>query len=400
MTKDVLLGLDLGTTSARAVLIDQNGKILVSHAAEYPMTTVQPGWAEQDPEAWEVAAFDALRACVYAAPDRAAIRGIGLTGQMHGATLLDAKGQLIRSAIIWCDQRTGTERKAIEDEIGLREVMARTANLPLEGFTAPKLLWVRRHEPEIYKEIRRVLLPKDFIRLRLTGGAVTDVADASGTGLFDVVNRRWSETMASDLEIPLDWLPEVVESPTQTGAVTAAVADDLGLPAGTPVAAGAGDQAAGGIAAGVVAAGDGLVTVGSSGVVSIASNHPEFDPEGRVHTFCHALPDAWLVMGVTQAAGISLTWLRDTLGYRDASNLGSYEALTREAGDSPAGSRGLIWLPYLQGERTPHLDSNARGVLFGLSTAHTRSDVVRAGLEGGAFSLRDGLEVIKALGHR
>ena len=397
MTDDLLLGLDLGTTSARAVLTDRDGRILATVAAEYPMHTPRPGWAEQDPDAWERAALEALGACVQVAPDPSAIRGIGLTGQMHGATLLDEREQSIRPAILWCDQRTGAQRQAIECEIGLAEVIARTANPPLEGFTAPKLLWVREHEPDAYARIRRVLLPKDFVRLRLTGEAAADVADASGTALFDVAKRKWSGAMARDLDIPLEWLPRAVESPEPAGALTVAAAEALGLPAGLPVAAGAGDQAAGGVAAGIVAAGDALVTIGSSGVVFVASDRPRIDPAGRVHTFCHALPETWHVMGVTQGAGISLRWVRDTLGAREAGG-DSYDSLTREAAASPAGSRGLIWLPYLQGERTPHLDPNARAVLFGLTTAHGRGDVVRAVLEGVAFSLRDGLEIIQELG--
>ena len=398
MNDDVLLGLDLGTTSARAVLVARDGRILATHAAEYPMDTPRPGWAEQDPDAWERAAFEALGACVRAAPDPSAIQGIGLTGQMHGATLLDERDRSIRPAILWCDQRTGAQRQAIERQIGLAEVIARTANPPLEGFTAPKLLWVREHEPESYARIRRVLLPKDFIRLRLTDEVATDVADASGTALFDVANRAWSEAMARDLSVPLEWLPRAVESSEPAGALTAAAAEALGLPAGLPVAAGAGDQAAGGVAAGIVAEGDVLVTIGSSGVVFVASDRPRIDPAGRVHTFCHASPGTWHVMGVTQGAGISLRWIRDTLGARDADGGDPYDALTREASSSPAGSRGLVWLPYLQGERTPHLDPNARGVLFGLTTAHGRGDVVRAVLEGVAFSLRDGLEIIQELG--
>ena len=398
MNDDVLLGLDLGTTSARAVLTARDGQILATHAAEYPMDTPQPGWAEQDPDAWERAAFEALGACVRAAPDPSAIQGIGLTGQMHGATLLDERDRSIRPAILWCDQRTGAQRQAIERQIGLAEVIARTANPPLEGFTAPKLLWVREHEPESYARIRRVLLPKDFIRLRLTDEVATDVADASGTALFDVANRAWSEAMARDLSVPLEWLPRAVESSEPAGALTAAAAEALGLPAGLPVAAGAGDQAAGGVAAGIVAEGDVLVTIGSSGVVFVASDRPRIDPAGRVHTFCHASPGTWHVMGVTQGAGISLRWIRDTLGARDADGGDPYDALTREAFSSPAGSRGLVWLPYLQGERTPHLDPNARGVLFGLTTAHGRGDVVRAVLEGVGFSLRDGLEIIQELG--
>ena len=340
MTDQLLLGLDLGTTGARAVLVDRDGALRASHSADYPMATPHPGWAEQDPDAWEAAAFEALRACAATAPDPTAVAGIGLTGQMHGATLLDADDRPVRPAIIWCDQRTGPQRREIEDVIGADEVVARTANPPLEGFTAPKLRWVREHEPRCYASIRRVLLPKDFIRFRLSGQAATDVADASGTALFDVRRRRWSEAMLRDLEVPAEWLPTVYESPARAGTLSGAPAERLGLPAGLPIAAGAGDQAAGGVAAGVIEPGDALVTIGSSGVVFAAADRPLVDPRGR----------------------------------------------------------GLVWLPYLQGERTPHLDPNARGVLFGLTSAHTRGDVVRAVMEGVAFSLRDGMEIIRELG--
>ena len=403
MTDQLLLGLDLGTTGARAVLVDRDGALRASHSADYPMATPRPGWAEQDPGAWEAAAFEALRACAATAPDPTAVAGIGLTGQMHGATLLDADDRPVRPAIIWCDQRTGPQRREIEDAIGADEVVARTANPPLEGFTAPKLRWVREHEPRCYASIRRVLLPKDFIRFRLSGQAATDVADASGTALFDVRRRRWSEAMLRDLEVPAEWLPTVYESPARAGTLSGAPAERLRLPAGLPIAAGAGDQAAGGVAAGVIEPGDALVTIGSSGVVFAAADRPLVDPRGRVHTFCHALPAAWHVMGVTQGAGLSLRWARDTFGQdivAEASGRGvdPYELLTAEAAGSPPGGRGLVWLPYLQGERTPHLDPNARGVLFGLTSAHTRGDVVRAMMEGVAFSLRDGMDIIRELG--
>jgi len=400
-----LLGLDLGTTGARAVLADTSGAVRFSREVAYPLRTPHPGWAEQDPDGWEHAAFDALASAAAAAPDRSGIAAIGLTGQMHGATLLDARDRPVRPAIIWCDQRTAPQRRAMEAQIGLPEIIARTGNPPLEGFTAPKLLWVRDHEPAVHARIRRLLLPKDFIRLRLTGAALTDVADASGTGLFDVRRRTWSEAMLRDLDLPRTWLADVVESPAVAGRLTADAARRLDLPPGTPVAAGAGDQAAGAVAAGIVAPGDAVVTIGSSGVVFAATAAPQIDPAGRVHTFCHAVPAMWEVMGVTQGAGLSLRWFRDTLAGDVRADvpqrgLDPYELLTREAATAPPGSRGLVWLPYLQGERTPHLDASARGVLFGLTTAHARSDVVRAIMEGVACSLRDCLQIIRGLGIR
>ncbi len=403
MNSRLLIGIDVGTTGARGVLIDAHGTILHSREFTYPLHTPRPGWAEQDAEDWERAAFDSLSAAASAAPGRTRIAAIGLTGQMHGATLLDHDDRPIRPAIIWCDQRTGPQRKAIEATVGLAEVIARTGNPPLEGFTAPKLHWVREHEPQAYARIARVLLPKDFIRLRLSDVAASDVADASGTALFDVARRAWSSEMLRDLEVPAEWLPAVHESPAVAGHLSASAADRADLSPGLPIAAGAGDQAAGAVAAGVVEPGDALVTLGSSGVVFAATDQPLIDSEGRVHTFCHALPRTWHVMGVTQGAGLSLRWLRDRMSPDVAAHAAAigrdpYELLTEEAAASPPGSRGLIWLPYLQGERTPHLDPDARGVLFGLTAAHQRCDVIRAVLEGVAFSLRDGLEIIRALG--
>jgi xylulokinase len=393
MSTASIIGLDLGTTGARAVLVDTSGATLAVHESTYDLHTPRPGWAEQSPESWEAAAFEAL-AAVASRVDRADdVRAIGLTGQMHGLTLLDRAQQPIRDAILWCDLRTGPQRRELEDRLGVPRLIEHTGNLPLEGFQAPKLAWVRTHEPHLLARTAHVLLPKDFIRLRLSDECWTDVSDASGTGYFDSATRRWSNEMLVALEIDPSWLPEVRESPQTAGRLTAAAAERLGLAPGIPIAAGAGDQPAGALAAGIVAEGDAAVTIGSSGVVFAAASTYGAAPDGRVQTGAHALPQRWYLMGVTQAAGLSLRWLRDTFMPEAA-----YTELVSEADGSPPGSRGLLWLPYLQGERTPHLDVDARGALVGLTTAHSRADVVRAVLEGVAFSLRDAAQAIQGVG--
>lgn len=393
MSTPTVIGLDLGTTGARAVLAGVSGATLAVHEAPYDMHTPRPGWAEQSPEDWEQAAFTALSAVASRAECADEVRAIGLTGQMHGLTLLDRTQQPLRDAILWCDLRTGPQRRELEDAIGVPTLVRHTGNLPLEGFQAPKLLWVRRNEPDLLERTAHVLLPKDFIRLRLSGECLTDVSDASGTGYFDSAARRWSAEMVDLLAIDRAWLPEIRESPEFAGRLTPAAAKRLGLRPGIPIAAGAGDQPAGAVAAGVVAEGDAAVTIGSSGVVFAAASAYGAAPDGRIQVGAHALPQRWYLMGVTQAAGLSLRWLRDTFipGI-------SYDQLVPEATDSPPGSRGLLWLPYLQGERTPHLDANARGALVGLTTAHGRADIVRAVLEGVAFSLRDAAWAIQGVG--
>ena len=393
MSTAAVIGLDLGTTGARAVLADISGATLAVHESPYELLTPRPGWAEQSPEAWEEAAFAALAAVASQAERADDVRAIGLTGQMHGLTLLDRAQRPLRDAILWCDLRTGPQRRELENTLGVPTLIRHTGNLPLEGFQAPKLVWVRAHEPRLLERTAHLLLPKDFIRLRLSGECWTDVSDASGTGYFDSATRRWSDAMLDALEIDSAWLPELRESPQTAGRLTPAAAKRLGLLPGIPIAAGAGDQPAGAVAAGVVAEGDAVVTIGSSGVVFSAASAYAAAPDGRVQVGAHALPQRWYLMGVTQAAGLSLRWLRDTFAPDT-----SYTQLVPAAESSPPGSRGLLWLPYLQGERTPHLDVDARGALIGLTTAHGRADIVRAVLEGVAFSLRDAAQAIRGVG--
>jgi xylulokinase len=312
---------------------------------------------------------------------------------MHGAVLLDAREQVLRPSIIWCDQRTSTQCLAITEKVGAARLIELTCNPALTGFTLPKLLWVRELEPEIWRQVRSVLLPKDFVRLQLTGDKATDVADASGTLLFDVQKRTWSEQMLAAAEIDDALLPRVYESPEITGAVSTAGAAATGLRAGTPVVAGGGDQAAGAVGMGIVRAGTVSATIGTSGVVFAASDKPALDRAGRVHTFCHAVPGRWHVMGVTQGAGLSLRWFRDQFGAGTEDGRDPYERITAEAATVAPGANGLLWTPYLMGERTPHLDPHARAALVGLTASHTRAHVVRAILEGVAFSLRDTFEI-------
>ena len=332
---------------------------------EYPLSIPQPGWAEQDPEDWWSASERALAAV--AAPDAASV---GLTGQMHGLVLLDTADRVLRPAILWNDQRTSAECAEIEERVGFERLVGLTGNRALPGFTAPKLVWVRKHEPDVWSQAAHVLLPKDYVRLRLTGERAIDAAEASGTLLFDVAGRRWSAEVCEALEVPLEWLPSAHES-TAIG--------------------GAGDQQAGALGVGVVGPGPLSVVLGTSGVVFAALPGYSADPEARVHVFCHAVPDTWEAMGVMLSAAGSLRWLRDAVG-------GTYDELVAEAERWPAGTEGLTFLPYLQGERTPHADPSARAVFEGLSLRHDRGALVRSVLEGVAFGLRDSLELLKALG--
>ena len=393
MKSALAIGLDVGTTGARAVLTDALGKTLAAHESSYGLLTPQPGWAEQIPDEWEAAAFEAMRTVVACVDDPADVRAIGITGQMHGLVLLDRRLRPLRKAIIWCDLRTTNQRFALEQKLGAAKFIQHTGNLPLEGFQAPKLEWVREHEPRLLDRTVHVLLPKDFIRLRLTNELWTDVSDASGTGYFDPRAREWSKPMLDALEIDPSWLPGVCESPSVAGRLTQSAGDRLGLPVGIPVAAGAGDQPAGGVAARIIDDGDTVITIGTSGVVFVAAKAYVASQDGTVQAGAHAIPETWHIMGVTQAAGLSLQWLRDTF-----SSDTSYAELVGEAETSSAGSRGLLWLPYLQGERTPHLDADARAALVGLTAAHNRADVVRAVMEGVAFSLCDAVDAIKHIG--
>ena len=308
---------------------------------------------------------------------------------MHGAVMLDEQGSVVRPALIWCDVRTEKQCRDLTAKIGQERLIQLTCNPALANFTLTKLLWVRENEPQNWKRVRSLMLPKDYVRFRLTGERATDMADASGTLLLDVAHRRWSREMLQAAEIDERLLPSLHESPAVCGKISSNGAAETGLRVGTPVVAGAGDQAAGATGMGIVSAGAVSATIGTSGVVFAATDRPALDPHGRVHTFCHAIPGRWHVMGVTQAAGLSLRWFRDTFATNSSGARESYDQLTAEAAKIPAGSDGLLWTPYLMGERTPHLDSNARGALVGLTASHTRAHVVRAILEGVAFSLRD-----------
>lgn len=394
-----LIGIDVGTGGSRAVLIDTAGKIVASATVEHkPFVSIQTGWAEQDPRDWWRASAAAIRAAITkAAIPAEEIKAVGLSGQMHGAVLLNESDEVLRPAIIWCDQRSGEQCRRLTENVGSSRLIELTCNPALTGFTLPKLLWVRDHEPEMWQRVRSVLLPKDYVRFRLTGDKATDVADGSGTLLLNVAARRWSTEMLDAAEISSDILPRVYESQEITGSISARAAEETGLLAGTPVIAGAGDQAAGAVGLGIVRPGMISATIGTSGVVFAATNTPALDPKGRVHTFCHAIPERWHVMGVTQGAGLSLRWFRDQFGLISESSGDPYDSLTAEAARVPPGSDGLLWAPYLMGERTPHLDPDARAALVGLTASHTRAHVVRAILEGVAFSLKDSFEILKEL---
>lgn len=388
-----LLGIDVGTGGTRALAIDEQGRIAASATSDHVrFASPRTGWAEQDPRDWWRAASEAARTVVgKLGADR--ITAVGFSGQMHGSTLLDASGDVVRPALLWCDQRTDAECRAITEQVGAARLIELTLNPALTGFTLPKLLWVRTHEPDHWKAVRSVLLPKDYVRYRLTGDKATDVADASGTLLFDVGHRRWSETLLQEMRIDPALMPRAYESPEVTGEVSRAGAEATGLKPGTPVVAGGGDQAAGAVGMGIVRPGAVSATIGTSGVVFAATDRPALDPGGRVHTFCHAVPGRWHVMGVTQGAGLSLRWFRDQFGAGPDDGRDPYDRMTEQAAGVPAGSDGVLWAPYLMGERTPHLDPHARAALVGLAASHTRGHVVRAVLEGVAFSMKDSFTI-------
>jgi xylulokinase len=389
------LGIDVGTGGTRALLVDERGKVRRARAAPHEeMRMERPLWAEQRPENWWDAAQQAVSGVLAdAGASGRSVRGVGLSGQMHGLVLLDAADAVIRPALIWCDQRSQEQVDAINQSVGKEAVLRATANPVLTGFTLPKLLWVRDHEPAFFKRVRKILLPKDYVRFRLTGEFASDVSDASGTALFDVVRRAWSDDLAGRLGLDRQILPAVFESSCVTGRISAIAAAATGLREGTPVVAGAGDQAASAVGNGIVEPGLVSCTLGSSGVVFAHIEAPAYDPAGRVHTFCHAAPGAWHVMGVTQGAGLSLQWFRNNL-----SPGSDYDELTAEAATAAPGSQGLYWLPYLMGERTPHLDARARGGWVGLTAKHTRADLIRSLLEGVCYSQRDCLEIVEQLG--
>ncbi|MCX7680992.1 MAG: xylulokinase [Anaerolineae bacterium] len=398
-----LLGIDVGTTGSKAVLIDADGVVRASATTEYPMYTPRPLWAEQNPADWWSATVASIRRVLGEGDVAPQVAGVGLTGQMHGLVLLDAAGEVLRPCIMWNDQRTASQCAAITAQLGAETVLRLTGNPVLPGFTAPKIVWVRENEPEVYARIARVLLPKDYVRYRLTGGFFSEVSDASGTSLFDVGNRRWSDEMLQALEIPREWLPEVTESPVASAQVSAEAARETGLLAGTPVVGGGGDQAAQAVGTGIVAEGVVSATLGTSGVVFAASETYRMEPQGLLHAFCHAVPGQWHLMGVMLSAAGSFRWYRDTLGDAEraiAAETGrdAYDVLTEAAAGVAPGCEGLIFLPYLTGERTPYPDPNARGVFFGLTLRHSKAHLTRAVLEGVAYGLLDSLELMRALG--
>jgi len=398
------LGLDIGTGGTRALLVDERGKIRAGHTAPHEdMRMERPLWAEQRPQDWWDAAVKAIRGVLAGAKiSGREVRGVGLSGQMHGLVILDKDDQVIRPSLIWCDQRSQAQVEYINRTVGGAKVLNYTANPVLTGFTLPKLLWVRDNEPENYARVRKMLLPKDYVRFKLTGEYATEVSDASGTALFDVVHREWSSQMIEALALDASILPKCHESAEETGAISSSIAGLTGLAPGTPVVGGGGDQAASAVGNGIVELGVISCTLGTSGVVFAHMDQVTYDPLGRVHTFCHAVPGKWHVMGVTQSAGLSLRWFREQFGAMEAWYAGRtaedpYDLIIREAEKIPPGSDGLIFLPYLMGERTPHLDAHARGMWFGLTAAHTRGHMIRSILEGVAFSLRDSLEIFKEL---
>ncbi len=399
-----LLGIDVGTTGSKALLIDEDGGVATSATTEYSMATPQPLWAEQDPNDWWDATITSIRSVIKrAAIAPGEIAGIGLTGQMHGLVLLDEAGDVLRPCIMWNDQRTGAQCQEITEIVGAERLLQMTGNPVLPGFTAPKIVWVREHEPEVYARIRHVLLPKDYVRYRLTNAYATEVSDASGTSLFNVGERRWSDEMLAALEIPMAWMPECAESPVVTAHISSAAAELTGLTEGTPVVGGGGDQAAQAVGSGIVREGLVSVTVGTSGVVFAASDAYRVEPKGRLHAFCHAVPGKWHLMGVMLSAAGSFRWFRDALGEPETAialetGANPYDALTEMATQAPAGCEGLLFLPYLTGERTPHPDPAARGVFYGLTLRHDKPHLVRAVLEGVSYGLCDSLELMRELG--
>lgn len=399
-----LLGIDIGTSGTKTLLIDETGHAVASATDTYPLSTPKPLWAEQDPEDWWRATVSTIRTVLQrsgVAPSE--IKGIGLSGQMHGAVFLDERNQVLRRSILWCDQRTGAECEWITETVGRDKVVELTSNPVLTGFTAPKIVWVRNNEPEVYAKTRKVLLPKDYIRFRLTGEFATEVSDASGTSLFNVTKRRWADEMLDGAGIPREWMPPAYESAEVSGRISEDTASLTGLKAGTPVVGGGGDQAAGAVGNGIVETGIVSSTVGTSGVVFAFADQPVVDPGLRVHTFCHAVPGKWHVMGVMLSAGGSLRWYRDTFAQAEmeqarAAGTEVYDILSAQVAEVEPGCEGLIFLPYLTGERTPHPDPNARGTFFGITLRHDRRHFVRAVYEGVAYGLRDSFEILKEMG--
>jgi xylulokinase len=384
--------VDVSTTASKALAIDEQGTVVADQSYPHPISTPYPLWSEQNPLDWWEATSHALRDVTSRIPADE-IAAVGLTGQMHGLTTLDANGNPVRPAILWNDQRSASQCEDITEKVGAKAMYQLIGSLMLPGFTAPKLAWLREHEPDVYRQIARFLLPKDYIRFRLSGSYVTDVADGSGIGLMDIARRTWSEEMLAAFDFPRSWLPDLCESPDVSAHVNEAGAAATGLKVGTPIIGGAGDQPAQAIGSGITNAGETSLTVGTSGVVFTAADHYAPEPEGRLHTFCHAIPGAWFYMGVMLSAAGSLRWLHDELTPHS-----SYDELSERAGSVPPGSQGLLFTPYLTGERHPHPDPLARGAFVGLTVRHGLPHLVRAVMEGVAFGMRDNLELLRAQG--
>ena len=401
---EYLIGVDIGTSGTKTALFNRDGVVISSATEEYPMYQPKNGWAEQAPEDWWRATVNTIKSVLaQSGINPGHIAGVGLSGQMHGLVMLDEAGDVLRRSIIWCDGRTAAECDEITERVETKRLIEITANPALPGFTASKILWVRKNEPEIYDKCRKMLLPKDYIRFKLTGEFATEVSDASGMNLLDVPKRCWSVEMLEALEISQDLMPAVYESCQVTGHISAEASSCTGLSAGTPVVGGAGDNAAAAVGTGVVEKGRAFTTIGTSGVIFAHADEVMIDPLGRVHTFCSAVPGAWTVMSCTLAAGLSLKWLRDNFFTAEMETAGGmgvdpYYLMDRQAAKVPIGANRLVFLPYLMGERSPLLDSDARGVFFGLSAIHTKYDMLRAVMEGVTFSQRECLDILKDMG--
>jgi xylulokinase len=400
----IYLGIDIGTSGTKTLAMREDGRILASATETYGLSTPKPGWSEQNPEDWWQATIRSVQRVISDTQARPTdVKGIGLSGQMHGSVFLDKTHKVIRPALLWNDQRTQAECEEIEERAGGRKKLIKlVANPALTGFTAPKILWLRNHEPRNFDRVRQVLLPKDYVRFRLTGEFATEVSDASGTLLLDVRRRQWSKQLLSLLDLDPSLLPTVYESDEVSGRVISQIAVELGIAPGTPVVGGGGDQAAGAVGNGIVRRGVVSATMGTSGVVFAHSDEVQIDPAGRVHTFCHAVRGKWHVMGVVLSAGGSLQWYRDEFCQAEVAaaaqdGVDPYEKITAIAAQAPAGSEGLFFLPYLTGERTPHADPYARGAWIGLTRRHGRSHLIRSVIEGATYAMRDSLEIIKGL---
>lgn len=390
----VFIGIDSSTTATKALLMDERGDVLGVASSEYTYETPRPLWSEQDPSLWWRGTVQSIRDVMRKTKaDPADVKGIGLTGQMHGLVLLDENGEVLRPAILWNDQRTASQCDAIRLKLGRERLIQITGNDALTGFTAPKILWVQEHEPDIWKRARHILLPKDYVRYKMTDAFGMDKADGAGTILFDLAKRDWSAEVSSALEIPAEYLPPTFEGTDVTGGLASSAAQELGLPAGIPVFGGGGDQAASAVGTGAVRAGIVSISLGTSGVVFAAADSPVIEPDGRLHAFCHSVPGKWHLMGVMLSAAGSLRWHRDTFAPNN-----DFDSLLEPAAQIPAGSDGLFFLPYLTGERTPHPDPLARGAFIGLTVRHSLPHLTRSVLEGVSFGLRDSFELMKSAG--